>query len=35
LEPSRYFLDIKNDFSLFLKKIFNFKNRIIMKNKIS
>jgi hypothetical protein len=35
LEPSRYFLDIKNDFNLFLKMIFNFKNRIITKNKIS
>jgi hypothetical protein len=35
LEPSRYFSDIKNDFSLFLKMNFNVKNRIIMKNKIS
>ena len=35
LEPSRYFSNIKNDFSLFLKMIFNFKNRIIMKNKRS
>jgi hypothetical protein len=34
LEPSRYFSDIKNDFSLFLKIIFNFKNRISTKNKI-
>jgi hypothetical protein len=35
LEPSRYFSDIKNNFSLFLKMIFNFKNMIITKNKRS
>jgi hypothetical protein len=35
LEPSEYFSDIKNDFSLFSEIIFNFKIGIITKNKIS
>jgi hypothetical protein len=34
LEPSRYFSEIKNDFSLFWN-YFNFKNGIVTKNKIS
>jgi hypothetical protein len=33
LQPSRYFRILKT-ISAFLKMIFNFKNRIIMKNKI-
>jgi hypothetical protein len=34
-EPLRYFSDNENDFSLFWKWFFNFKNRIITKNKRS